>query len=261
MKSIVEVKGKGKRTLPPLLFIHGAWHGAWCWKPLMNYLSEEGFTSYAFDLPGHGKRQSEGVIGLGIMDYVAEVKSVINELPLTKPILIGHSMGGIIAQKFLEKNEARALVLVAPCPAIGGSLLLPIKYLQQPIAAITATFGRKTRIRNQNMCNRLFFDNITPEKLENHYEKLCMESSRAIRQMVLPGFKINADKITSIPVAVAAAGKDYFFEFQRLQKWTEDYQYDLLPFPEASHNLINEPERYGFGKTINEWLYKKITSN
>ena len=107
------------------------------------------------------------------------------------------------------------------------------------------------------MCDRLFFNNITPEKLENHYEKLCMESSRAIRQMILPGCKIKAAKITSIPVAVAAAGKDYFFEFQRLLKWAEDYQYDLLPFPQASHNLINEPERYDFGKTINKWLYKK----
>lgn len=261
MRSIVEVKGKAKMTLPPLLFVHGAWHGAWCWNPLMDYLAEEGFTSYALDLPGHGTRESEGVVGLGIMDYVAEVESVIDELALTKPILIGHSMGGIIAQKFMEKNVALALVLIAPCPAMGGSLLLPIKYLRQPIAAITATFGRKTRIRNQKMCNRLFFNDITPEKLEAHYERLCSESSRAIRQMVLPGFKVKAAKIASIPVGVVAAGKDYFFEFQRLQNWAEEYRYDFLPFPEAAHNLISEPERYDFGKTINKWLNKKITSN
>ena len=92
------------------------------------------------------------------------------------------------------------------------------------------------------MCNRLFFNDITPEKLEAHYERLCLESAHAIRQMIFPGFKVKAAKITSIPVAVVAAGKDYFFEFQRLQNWAEEYRYD-------------------FGETITKWLNKKITTN
>ncbi len=260
MRSILEVKGMGgESSAPPLLFVHGAWHGAWCWKPLMDYLAEKGFTSYALDLPGHRTRESEGVVGLGIMDYVNEVKSVIDELGLIKPILISHSMGGIITQKFMEKNEARALVMIAPCPAMGSSLWLLIKYLRQFIAAITATLGTKTRIRSQKMYKHLFFNDIQSDKLKAHFESLCFESSRAIRQMVLPGFKLKAAKITSIPVAVAAAGKDYFFEFERLRNWAEEYRYDFLPFPEAAHNLLSEPEKFDFGKTIYKWLDKKIT--
>ncbi|MCF8092567.1 MAG: lysophospholipase [Desulfotignum sp.] len=264
MREILEVKGIGENSRPPLLFVHGAWHGAWCWEPLMDYLAEKGFTSYAFDLPGHGKRKSEGVVGLGIMDYVAEVESVLGELALDKPILIGHSMGGLIVQKFLEKNEELGLasVIITPCPAMGSSLWLPIKYfLRQPIAGITATLGRKTSIRNQKMCERLFFDDISSEKLDAHFERLCLESSRAIRQMVLPGFKLKANQITSTPVAVVAAGRDYFFEFERLQSWAKKYRYDFLAFPEAAHNLLSEPERFGFGKTIYKWLNQKITSS
>ena len=259
MKSILAVKSKVESASPPLLFVHGAWHGAWCWKPLMDYLAEKGFNSYACDLPGHGTRQSEGVVGLGIMDYVDEVEYVIDELALVKPILIGHSMGGIIVQKFMEKNEAQASVLIAPCPAMGGSLWLPIKYfLHQPIDAITATLGRKTAIRSRKMCERLFFDGISSEKRDAHFEMLCLESSRAIRQMVLPGFKLGAHKITSGPVVVAAAGKDYLFEFERLQNWAEKCKYDFLPFPEAAHNLLSEPEKFGFGKKIYMWLDRKI---
>ncbi|GBC59419.1 alpha/beta hydrolase [Desulfonema ishimotonii] len=262
MESILAVKSKDESSLPPLMFVHGAWHGAWCWKPLMDYLAEKGFDSYALDLPGHGTRKSECVVGHGIMDYVAEVESVINKLNIVKPILIGHSMGGIIVQKFLEKNEAQSSVLIAPCPAMGGSLWLPIKYsLHQPIDAIMATLGNKTAISSQKMCRRLFFDNISSEELEAHFEMLCLESSKAIRQMVLPGFKLRASKITSIPVAVAAAGKDYFFEFERLQNWAEEYEYDFLPFPEAAHNLLSKPEKFGFGKAICKWLKKTITTN
>jgi len=214
MKAILEVKGTGGGSQPPVFLVHGAWHGAWCWKPLMDYLAKKGFTSYAFDLPGHGTRQSEGIVGHGIMDYVSEVESAIGDLALVKPILIGHSMGGLIVQKFLEQNEALSAVIIAPCPAMGASFWLPIKYFfHQPIAGTTATLGRKTAIGSKKMCARLFFDDIPPEKLEAHFETLCLESSRAIRQMILPFLKIKAAKITSTPVAVAAAGKDYFFEF------------------------------------------------
>lgn len=259
MRSMLKVKGSGESSLPPLLFVHGAWHGAWCWKPLMDYLAKKGFTSYAFDLPGHGTRESEKVAGLGIMDYVAELETAIEELAPVKPILIGHSMGGLIVQKFLENNDAPAAMLIAPCPARGGSLWLPVKYfLHQPIAGTTAVLWIRTAIRSQTMCNRLFFDDISQEKLNAHLKKLGPESSKAIRQMVIPFLKETASQITSTPVAVAAAGKDYFFGFKRLQKWTEKSGYDFLPFPEAAHNLICEPEKFDFGEKIYKWLEQKI---
>ena len=171
MKHFLKVKGSGGSNWPPLLFIHGAWHGAWCWEPLMNFLAEKGVTSYALDLPGHGKRKVEGVIGLGIMDYVAAVESTVSELSLTSPILVGHSMGGLIVQKYLEKNDATAAVLIAPCPAMGGSLRLLFKYaMRQPIAGLTATFGRRTAIRDKALCRRLFFNHISPELPEDGLE-------------------------------------------------------------------------------------------
>jgi pimeloyl-ACP methyl ester carboxylesterase len=262
MNEILKVKGMDGSSRIPLLFVHGAWHGAWCWKPLMDYLAKKGFTGYAFDLPGHGTRKSESVSGLGIMDYVYELESVIGKLGLVRPILIGHSMGGLILQKYLEQNEALATVIIAPCPSMGGSFWLAIKYFfQQPIAATTVVLGSKTAIRNKKMCKRLFFDDITPDKLETHFDRLCLESSKAVRQMVIPFLKLKAARITSAPVAVAAAGKDYFFEFKRLQNWADEYGYDFLPFPEAAHNLVIEPEKFDFGKNIYKWLDQKIKNS
>ncbi len=178
METIVKVTGSEDGSKPPLFFVHGAWHGAWCWKPLMEYLATKGFTSYALDLPGHGSRKSEGVAGRGIMDYVSEVESSIRSLGLVKPVVIGHSMGGLIVQKFLEKNDALAAILIAPCPGIGGSLLLPVKYfLHAPDAGLTVMFGRTTAIKNEAMCQRLFFDDIHENDLKAHFEKLDIESS------------------------------------------------------------------------------------
>jgi alpha-beta hydrolase superfamily lysophospholipase len=259
ISDIVKKKATTESASPPILFVHGAWHGAWCWEPLMDYMADKGFSSYALDLPGHGSRMAEGVVGLGIMDYVARVESVVAELALANPILIGHSMGGLIVQKYLEKHAAPAALLIAPCPAMGGTLGLLVRYtLDQLWPALTATYGRKTAIQDPAMCRRLFFDQISPEKLESHFNRLGLESSRAIRQMVLPLFKVKAKKITSTPLAVAAGGRDYFFEFKMLQKWATDFDYDFLPFPEAAHNLLSEPEAFAFGETICKWLEQKV---
>ena len=114
--------------------------------------------------------------------------------------------------------------------------------------------GDPMPIRSRDMCRRLFFDRISSKELEAHFNRLGLESSRAIREMVLPFFKIKAKRINDTPVAVAAAGKDYFFEFSTLQKWASSCGYDFLPFPDAAHNLLGEPDAFAFGETVCQWL-------
>ena len=90
----------------PLLFVHGAWHGAWCWTEyFLPYFAEQGYRSHAIDLRGHGK--SEGANRLrwtGITHYVSDVGQTIDQLG-ESPVLIGHSMGGLVVQKYLESDS------------------------------------------------------------------------------------------------------------------------------------------------------------
>ena len=78
----------------PVLLVHGAWHGAWCWKMhLADYLAQQGFQVHAISLRGHGN--SEGRQRLrcsGVADYVDDVAQVARQLS-APPIVIGHSMG------------------------------------------------------------------------------------------------------------------------------------------------------------------------
>lgn len=46
----------------PLLFIHGAWHGAWCWEKFLSYFAEHGYESHALSLRGHGNSEGRGGI-------------------------------------------------------------------------------------------------------------------------------------------------------------------------------------------------------
>ena len=123
MKLEVIAAGQETATRPtPVVFVHGAWHGAWCWQEkFMPFFAQAGFAVTALSLRGHGG--SEGRAGLrwhAIADYVADVAAVAATLP-TPPVLIGHSMGGLVVQKYLERHAATAAVLLAAVPTSGAT--------------------------------------------------------------------------------------------------------------------------------------------
>lgn len=109
------------QTYPtPLLFVHGAWHGAWCWvEHFLDYFAQRGFAVHAVSLRGHGA--SEGRDRLRwtrLAEYVEDVAQIAGQLP-SPLVVIGHSMGGGVVQKYLENHPAPAGVLLASMPPAG----------------------------------------------------------------------------------------------------------------------------------------------
>src|SRR5262245_54443775 len=86
---------------PALVFVHGAYVGAWCWDVhFLRYFAARGFPAYALSLRGHGSSGCDGdYAALGIDDYVDDVARTVEEVeaPL---ILIGHSMGALVVRRF-----------------------------------------------------------------------------------------------------------------------------------------------------------------
>jgi len=104
----------------PLIFVHGKWHAAWCWaEHFLPYFAEHGYISYALSLRGHGESEGhERLRWTSIADYVADVTQVA-DLMNTSPVIIGHSMGGFVTQKYLEIHPAPAAVLLTSLPPSG----------------------------------------------------------------------------------------------------------------------------------------------
>ena len=96
------------RDAPPILFVHGAWHGAWCWdEHFLDYFSEKGFAAHALSLRGHGSSEGrERLRRVRLRDFLEDVAAVAELLP-APPILVGHSMGGFVIQKYLELDRPR----------------------------------------------------------------------------------------------------------------------------------------------------------
>ncbi|WP_290648164.1 alpha/beta hydrolase, partial [Aquisalimonas sp.] len=115
-----------RRGVPPLLFVHGAYAGAWCWdEHFLPWFAAHGFDAYALSLRGHGASQGgEQLQQSSIRDYVADLRHVVEGME-TPPVLIGHSMGGMVVQKYLEQFPASAAVLMASVPpgGLGSSIM------------------------------------------------------------------------------------------------------------------------------------------
>ena len=98
-----------------LLFVHDAWHDAWCWaEHFLPHFARHGYISYALDLRGHGKSDGrERLRWTSIANYVSDIEQIVSQLE-RPPVLIGHSMGALVIQKYLESHVAPAAVLLAP---------------------------------------------------------------------------------------------------------------------------------------------------
>lgn len=104
---------------PPVLMIHGAFCGGWCFDGFRDAFEDAGHVVAAPDLPGRG--EGDRVAGLSLTDFSDAVIRAVDACP-APPVLLGHSMGGLVVQLAAAKRPVAGLILLAPSPAWGQPL-------------------------------------------------------------------------------------------------------------------------------------------
>jgi pimeloyl-ACP methyl ester carboxylesterase len=104
----------------PVVFLHGIGGGARSFAPQIASFAAAGYQPVALDLPGYGARMP-----VDAMDFEAiaqDIESTIRQSALAKPVLVGHSMGGMVVQTLLRRTPDgyRAAVLSCTSPAFGN---------------------------------------------------------------------------------------------------------------------------------------------
>ena len=105
---------------PPLVMIHGAFVGPWSFGNFRTPFEAAGYTVHAPVLRhhDHGMHPPRELGAVSLVDYAKDLAAFIDDLGDT-PVLVGHSLGGLLAQMLAAKGKARALVLLAPCAPWG----------------------------------------------------------------------------------------------------------------------------------------------
>ena len=124
----------------PIVLVHGAWHGAWVWEErAIPGLTEAGHRIHAVDLRGHGSSPNPRSLRRTRIDhYVEDLAQVVASIP-EPVVVVGHSMGGLVVQKYLETHDDVAgAVLLCPVP-VGGAFGATVRTLRRhPIAFLLA---------------------------------------------------------------------------------------------------------------------------
>jgi len=193
---------------PPLLFVHGAWLAAWCWDEyFLPFFAERGYPAYAVSLRGHGA--SRGALHwAGMADYVADVVEVVASLS-APPVLIGHSMGGGVVQKYLERNEAAGAILFASMPPHGMSSSFMDAMRRHPLRWLQANFSMNTKslFDTPELCREFFFSSATSDaEIVRLMRRADDESYRALYDMTLPNL-IDPGEVRT-PLLVLGGEKD-----------------------------------------------------
>src|SRR5215472_14040281 len=188
-----------------ILFVHGAGHAAWCWRDhFTGWFEAHGHTVAAPDLPHHGSLPRRGLKFTPLSAYVDAVARAAAGLepPL---ILIGHSMGGFIIQKYLERAEADLAVLLASTPPTGASGLVKRMAMRRPMTFInTMITGNGTD--SPERTRDYFFHPETPADVVNRcHRRLQPESMRVLRDMMS---SLHPERVRT-PVMVIGAEGDW----------------------------------------------------
>ena len=252
-----EGSGSGEdRRSTPLLFIHGMFHGAWCWDVhFLDYFARHGFAAYAVNLRGHGN--SEGGDKLRwtrIADFVDDVDAAVRRLP-TPPVLIGHSLGGFVVQKYLEDHGAPAAVLLSSPPPSG--MLAPALRImrRRPLifAKINLTLNMAPMIASPGLAREAFFSaDIPEEELRTYWKLMQNESYMALLDMV--GLDLPKPEKVRTPMLVMGAERDNMLKPAEIEATARAYGTRAVIVPDVAHNSMLETRWEGVASRMLEWL-------
>jgi pimeloyl-ACP methyl ester carboxylesterase len=247
----------------PLLFIHGTLHTASCWDVhFLDYFAEHGYAAHAVNLRGHGKSEGrEKLRWTRIADFVEDVADVVQQLP-SPPILIGHSMGGFIVQKYLEDHDAPAAVLLSsPSPA--GLLPTAIRTARrQPgaFAKINLTLSLLPLIATPRLVGEAFFSRDLPEEqLLEFWKQTQDDSYMAFLDMVALDLPKPARVRT--PLLVLGAARDNMIGRREIEATARAYNTQAEIIPDVAHNSMLEERWQSVAERILAWLNKQPVAN
>ncbi len=240
----------------PLLFVHGAWHGAWCWDAhFLDYFAEHGFAAHAVSLRGHGGSEGRGRLrSTGIANYVQDVESVALSLP-SPPVLIGHSMGGLVVQKYLERHPSPAGILLASVPPRGALATTLRIAARHPLifAKICLTLSLYPLVSTPALAREAFFaENMSDEEVERHWRSLQNESYRAFMDML--AFQLPSPRKIKAPMLVLGAEKDAIFHPAEVETTARAYGTQPKIFSGVAHDMMLDSQWQAVADCMLEWL-------
>ena len=240
---------------PPVLFVHGMFGGAWQFEAWQRLFAERGWTSYALDLRGH--HASRAVADLGavpLRDYVQDALAAAAFLDGrhgTKPIVIGHSMGGLVTQKVAEAGAALAAVLLCAAPP-RGIPVIGLTLLRRMTRHVRALLAAKPLHMSREDDDALALNRVPLAERAALHARMVPESGRAGREMALGTVGVDARRVLC-PLIAVSGSDDRFVPPRVGRSLARKYHAPWWLYPDHAHYLIAEPGWERIAGDVERW--------
>jgi non-heme chloroperoxidase len=258
----------------PVVFVHGLWLHATSWDPWVEFFTENGFAPVAPGWPGDAdtvaetRRDPARVAGKGINDVVEHYAGVIRGLP-GKPVVIGHSFGGLIVQRLLAEDLAAAAVAIDPAP-IKGVLYLPPSALKVASIALRKPANREQAVALTAEQFRYGFGNTLPaaESAELFERWTIPSPGKPLFEAAFANFaahspaKVDTRNKTRGPLLITAGGQDHTVPAAVSMATRKLYHRspaitDFREFPDRGHSLTIDHGWQQIAQAALDWLRQR----
>jgi pimeloyl-ACP methyl ester carboxylesterase len=242
-----------------IVLVHGAFCGGWAFESFRAAFEAAGMRVLAPDLRGHGEADgADRVIGVSMSDYARDVASLC-DAQAEPPVLVGHSLGGLVAQLAARQTKLKALALLAPSPpwGVAGSTL------EEAITAfgvqMLGPFSSGAVDPDPDLMRRYSLERMPPAGREAVIARMHAESALALRQTLnwwLDPFMTTSVGPGPLPMpSLAMVGElDVVHPPSTVALTAERIGASVEVMPGMSHWLIGEPGWERVAERILGWL-------
>jgi pimeloyl-ACP methyl ester carboxylesterase len=256
---VISRQPKGQARVTPLLFVHGAYAGAWIWEPyFLPFFAKHGYGAYALSLRGHGDSDgSDGLMSARLRDYAADVEQVMATLP-APPIVVGHSMGGVVVQHVMHRHKdtlpGAVLMASGPPHGLAGSLFNMAFERPELLWQIMRVelFGQLTA--EDSWVRRALFSEHTPDDVVRRSIPQLGRESLMVCLDLLGLDLLPSTRMLDMPVLVLGAERDPFIYQGALEQTAKTYGTMPEVFSGMAHAMMIDYDWEKAALRILHWL-------
>jgi pimeloyl-ACP methyl ester carboxylesterase len=259
----------------PVVFVHGLWLHATSWQPWLDLFTQRGYDPIAPGWPHEpptveeARQQPGAVAGVGIEEVADHYAGIIEGLP-EPPVVIGHSFGGLIAQKLLGRNLAAAAVAIDPAQ-IRGVLVLPFSQLRGTAPVLGNPANAKKAVSLTASQFRYGFGNaVSQDESDVLFERWTIPSpARPLFQASAANFVSHSPAAVDTrnarrgPLLLISGGNDHTVPDVVTRSTFKQYRHstavtELKQFPDRGHSLVVDSGWKEIAEASLTWLDKAL---
>ncbi len=247
-----------------IVFIHGMFMTPRCWERWVGFFEAAGYECLAPAWPLHEGEPSElrarvpaGLGDLTFAGVLGEMERVISKLE-EPPILVGHSVGGLVVQVLVNRGLAAAGVCISPV-APNAMLSLDWNFLKSTVAILNPMMGDAPQEMTPELFHETFANCLTEEESRREWEWYAVHESRNVLRTALG--KEGHVELTKfhVPLLFLSGREDHIVPEALVERNFDAYGMavgtkSIRLFAGRDHHICNEPGWREVAGYVESWL-------